>query len=522
MTDAKWLYIITSPSNRRDNKYKVGIHTGSQKKLYDRYRTAIPELEFVLFMPHTNPKIVEKEIKSRLTQFRDVNLNNNKSEWFTIDINILVPVCLEILNLNTDLKAQIPISDLSKMTVAELFKFISLNKDVVNLNKKSEAKHSVKDPEIQKLIDDLSDEDPEIKSIVDSMTNVKLDSPRESKDTPKATLDVQCNLIDIKATPKATLKDTPKATLKDTPKATLKDTPKATLKDTPKATLKDTPKATLKDTPKATLKDTPKESHNQPLDSKLSITRPTRSIKNELKSIKYDPDIDLFDEHYILESVLYDYKHGKSYYSQSDDISKPVHIRIIHRLSTWNDKVITNYDFYSGKLIQHESVKESLWIVINDGDVFGIVGKYKPSTVLVDQLCQWTAFRKQLIQVYERINIENDSIYNLDIIERMANLVGINKEGDFCSVNDNYVIKLSELYDYECGVFMLSSPNFTDKSKFTLKKFHEILCDTPQNKLSKLLKKDLLDIVTLFDVQLPSGKVTKENIVRNIKGVIIN
>src|SRR5579871_3617477 len=95
-----WLYIITTPLNRAANQYKVGIHTGSQAKLYSRYRTALPEIEIILFVPHDNPRIVENEIKAQLNYCAIVHQQSGKpSEWFAIDLNKLLLVCFTSLDI---------------------------------------------------------------------------------------------------------------------------------------------------------------------------------------------------------------------------------------------------------------------------------------------------------------------------------------------------------------------------------------------------------------------------------------
>lgn len=82
-----YIYILIDCNN--NNLCKVGIHTGSKKKLINKYITAIPNIEIKLFKMINNPKIMEDEIKSCFEDYRVKNANGKLSEWYNINYKII-------------------------------------------------------------------------------------------------------------------------------------------------------------------------------------------------------------------------------------------------------------------------------------------------------------------------------------------------------------------------------------------------------------------------------------------------
>ena len=79
------LYIIQQNTN---GIYKIGVHTGSKKALISRYITAIPNVcicEFFIYMSKKVALVVETSIKQKYHNMRISNVNDNLSEWFTLD-----------------------------------------------------------------------------------------------------------------------------------------------------------------------------------------------------------------------------------------------------------------------------------------------------------------------------------------------------------------------------------------------------------------------------------------------------
>lgn len=77
------LYIITTESKQKKNIYKPGIHTGTIKKLTNRYSTYFmnPVICFFCYIETSKNKEVEKLLKLSYIDKRLTNTNGNKSEW---------------------------------------------------------------------------------------------------------------------------------------------------------------------------------------------------------------------------------------------------------------------------------------------------------------------------------------------------------------------------------------------------------------------------------------------------------
>jgi hypothetical protein len=93
-----YIYIITDPSHKEKNEYKIGRHIGSRKDLEKRYITSIPQLEIVAFISCKNNKSLENHIKHHYNSYRILNINKNKSEFFTLDEDNLNKVKKSITN----------------------------------------------------------------------------------------------------------------------------------------------------------------------------------------------------------------------------------------------------------------------------------------------------------------------------------------------------------------------------------------------------------------------------------------
>lgn len=84
-----YIYIITTPAYAKMGQYKIGYHTGTKDDLWARYGTPMPELQYEMFEPCANHKIVESAIKRELKAVRVKNINGNLSEFYEMPIETL-------------------------------------------------------------------------------------------------------------------------------------------------------------------------------------------------------------------------------------------------------------------------------------------------------------------------------------------------------------------------------------------------------------------------------------------------
>nr|QQV29754.1 hypothetical protein K-LCC10_0499 [Kaumoebavirus] len=93
---ATHLYVISAPDRAAQNLFKFGFHTGDKDKLLKRYRTALINPVIYLFEEGTLEN--EKEILYSLDEVRQMNDNENKSEWIKLDLYTLVTFIRGFLN----------------------------------------------------------------------------------------------------------------------------------------------------------------------------------------------------------------------------------------------------------------------------------------------------------------------------------------------------------------------------------------------------------------------------------------
>ena len=91
------IYIISCPDRIKINEYKVGRHSGSIKKLIQRYRTYLANPVVLLFWYVGEAKYVEKKILKKTKNKRILN-DVHKSEWIKIKINKLYKTIIEIMS----------------------------------------------------------------------------------------------------------------------------------------------------------------------------------------------------------------------------------------------------------------------------------------------------------------------------------------------------------------------------------------------------------------------------------------
>ena len=79
------IYILTTEGRSRKNKYKVGSHKGSQKKLESRYVTPLINPIICFFHPTEYANIVESTFKQLFRDDRIINKNGTRTEWIIMD-----------------------------------------------------------------------------------------------------------------------------------------------------------------------------------------------------------------------------------------------------------------------------------------------------------------------------------------------------------------------------------------------------------------------------------------------------
>ncbi|ANB50172.1 T5orf172 domain-containing protein [Powai lake megavirus] len=88
------IYIVSTLEKAKKKEYKIGQHTGTQRKLLSRYGTPLIDPIIYFFRPVHNSKKIETLILKKLNKYRIINSSGNKTEWIKLDIdNIIKKVC---------------------------------------------------------------------------------------------------------------------------------------------------------------------------------------------------------------------------------------------------------------------------------------------------------------------------------------------------------------------------------------------------------------------------------------------
>lgn len=96
------IYVISDVLNSKNNKYKIGRHSGPQSKLLSRYRTYFPNpVIYFYFETESDSSEIEKIIHQKLDQYRIKNDNENNSEWFNCSLFSIIKNILELVPENS-------------------------------------------------------------------------------------------------------------------------------------------------------------------------------------------------------------------------------------------------------------------------------------------------------------------------------------------------------------------------------------------------------------------------------------
>ena len=83
------IYIISTPSKAKKNKFKPGRHSGCQTKLTSRYQTYFITPIIFFYRPVSNAIKIESIIKSKLKKYRIKRSNGSRTEWVIFDLSKL-------------------------------------------------------------------------------------------------------------------------------------------------------------------------------------------------------------------------------------------------------------------------------------------------------------------------------------------------------------------------------------------------------------------------------------------------
>lgn len=160
------VYIISTHNKSNKNKYKLGKHAGTLRKLESRYVTPLINPIVYFFYPTVNASDIENEIKKQLIENRVVNNNGRKTEWFCIELKVLI-------NKIFDLDVQFRISENtvtknndSKTSKLELS--LQIEKEKTKQMKIKLAMKEMNEPSVES--EDEHEENPIYKNFLDECT----------------------------------------------------------------------------------------------------------------------------------------------------------------------------------------------------------------------------------------------------------------------------------------------------------------------------------------------------------------
>jgi len=93
------VYLLTSTTMKLVNRFKVGKHTGTKKKLISRYKTYFPDVEILRMVPVKNSSKHEKIVHQLLEKYRF-----KTSEWFDIGEHSIINIFDDYFDLINDVE----------------------------------------------------------------------------------------------------------------------------------------------------------------------------------------------------------------------------------------------------------------------------------------------------------------------------------------------------------------------------------------------------------------------------------
>jgi len=89
------LYVVSTVEKMEENIFKVGKHTGTQRKLISRYRTYFIDPVILFYVPSDNINELEKTVLYKLQQFRISDLDGGETEWVKLSFADLINIILD-------------------------------------------------------------------------------------------------------------------------------------------------------------------------------------------------------------------------------------------------------------------------------------------------------------------------------------------------------------------------------------------------------------------------------------------
>jgi hypothetical protein len=86
------IYIITNLEKMDGNIYKVGKHTGSQRKLLSRYRTYLIDPIIIFYVPSSETSELEKKLLELLKAHRINDMDDGETEWVKLPLADLLKI----------------------------------------------------------------------------------------------------------------------------------------------------------------------------------------------------------------------------------------------------------------------------------------------------------------------------------------------------------------------------------------------------------------------------------------------
>lgn len=91
------LYIVSTPDQINKNTFKVGIHSGTQRKLISRYHTYFPDILILFYFPSEKADQLEKEVFNKLENNRVCDGDNHHTEWIILPLSDIIATVFSII-----------------------------------------------------------------------------------------------------------------------------------------------------------------------------------------------------------------------------------------------------------------------------------------------------------------------------------------------------------------------------------------------------------------------------------------
>jgi hypothetical protein len=97
------LYVVSTMERMKENIFKVGKHTGTQRKLISRYRTYLIDPIILFYIPDKKIDEFEKNVLAEIQLFRISDLDGGDTEWVKLPLNKLITIVLDVYIIHNSL-----------------------------------------------------------------------------------------------------------------------------------------------------------------------------------------------------------------------------------------------------------------------------------------------------------------------------------------------------------------------------------------------------------------------------------